>query len=154
MWMKNLNRPFLLFYGTCKANHGKAGGGGILFESSGNNPITYEWGLEENSNNRAEAYGFFLGTEILKQRKMLNPLILGDSAIIIQAMVGRSNPTNKALSQIIRRIKKNLINMGKVSFKHILRENNKIADTQANIVVTWSPGESRISHDIVQIPIP
>ncbi len=154
MWMKNLNRPYLLFYGTCKANPGKARGGGILFESSGNNPITYEWGLEENSNNRAGAYGLLLGTTILKQRKMLNPIILGDSSIIIQAMVERSTPTNKALIQIIKRIRKKLINMGKVSFKHILRENNKIADIQANRAVTQSPGESRTSHDIVQIPIP
>jgi len=152
--MKNINRPCLIFYGASKENPRKIGSRGILFESGGNNPITYEWGLEENSNNRVEAYGLLLGTSILKQRKMQNPVILGDSTFIIQAMAERSTPTNNALSQIIRRIRKNLVNMGKVSFKHILVENNKTTNIQGNIAITRSPGESQISHDIVQIPIP
>ena len=86
----------------------------------------------KNSNNRAEAYTLLMGTMILKKRKIQNPIIMGDSAIIIEAMLSLRTPPNGAMGRIVNTIRKNTIDLGSVTFKHILWENNNNADHQAN----------------------
>lgn len=57
---------------------------------------------------------------------------MGGSVIIIEAMDRNKNPTNSAMNRIYKRIRTNLDNAENVTFKHILREHNKIADNYAN----------------------
>lgn len=64
-----MSRHCLFFDGASRNNPGSAGAGGILLKLEGNNLVTYEWGLREASNNRAEAYGLLMGTKILKKRE-------------------------------------------------------------------------------------
>lgn len=82
-----MNRNCLFFDGASKKNRGRAGAGGILLKPRGDNPITYGWGLGETSNNKAEAYGLLIGTKILKEKEIKDPIIMGDSTIIIEAMI-------------------------------------------------------------------
>jgi len=42
----------------------------------------------------------------------MNPIILGDSTILIQAMVKKTNSKIVALSKITKRINQHLINLG------------------------------------------
>lgn len=55
-------------------------------------------------NNIVEAYGLLLGVKILKERRIMNPIIIGDSSIIIQAMVNGNSLKNVALHHILERI--------------------------------------------------
>jgi len=114
----------LQFDGASKNNPGKAGAGGIIFYPSGKKIVTYEWGLGQISNNKAEAYNLFMGTKIIKKRGIQNPIILGDSAIIIEAMNQTKSPSNEFMSRIIKRIRNNLEDSGSVTFKHILKLHN------------------------------
>ena len=107
--MKNIDKHYLFFDGSSKNNLGRAGAGVILL--GGTNPVTFEWGLGKTSNNRAEAYGLLLGTTILKKRNIQNPIIMGDSAIIIQATINMRNPPNVAMGQIVKQITQNLANL-------------------------------------------
>ena len=104
--MEKLNGPCLLFDWASTSNQGKAGALGLIFNLGGINPITYEWGLWELSINRAEAYNLLLGTKMLRQWGMKNPVIMGDSTIVIQSTVERIRLNNRILSQIIKRVEK------------------------------------------------
>jgi len=55
----------------------------------------------------AEAYSLLLGTYILKKLQAKNPVIIGDSEIVIVAMVSRADFKNQALNRIKHRIKDN-----------------------------------------------
>jgi len=85
---------------------------------------------------------------------MKNPVIMGDSVIIIQSMVERRSLKNQIQSQMIKRVEKNLQYLGEVTFNHILRENNGTTDTRANLAVNHPMGESRIDNETTQKSIP
>ena len=63
---------------------------------------------------------------------MHNPIIFGDSSIIIHAMVSGNRPKNAALCQIFSRVDKYGMQVGGNEYYHILRNNNKLADSQKN----------------------
>eukprot|EP00253_Pinus_taeda_P014530 PITA_14530 len=58
-WLSNYNRFFLFFDGATKSNPGLAGAGGLICNANGDCIVRYEWGLAENSNNRAEGLALF-----------------------------------------------------------------------------------------------
>lgn len=65
---------------------------------------SYEWGLGETTNNKLEAYNLLLGIRILKKQEIKYPIIIGDSANVIEAMVNGKNPSNTTISRIYQRI--------------------------------------------------
>ena len=102
-WIYSLNRVCLFFYGASKKNLGKAGSGGLIILQDKARQISYNWGLGQISNNNAEAHGLLLGLKILRDRKINNAIIFGDSSLIIQAMVRKTPPKNATLNQILHR---------------------------------------------------
>jgi len=84
------------------------------------------------TNNQVEAYNLLIGTKILKKNQIKDPIIIGDSTIIIAAMEAGKELKNAALNKIRQRILDNKKNMEKVVFKHVLRTQNKEADSLAN----------------------
>jgi len=127
-WIQNQKRPSLQFDGASKNNPGQAGTRGVIKDHQGKNIVTYEWGLGVMSNNRAEAYSLLLGTSILKNLGLQNPLIIGDSAIIIAAMVSGKDFKQDALNNIKARINDNIRDLIGATFKHVLRSSNREAD--------------------------
>jgi len=79
---------------------------------------------------------------------------MGDSTIIIEAMVSRRNPPNAAMHRILKRIRQNMEGIGNVTFKHILSENNNISDHHANLAVARSEGETRVVEEVFLTSIP
>jgi len=131
-WIQNQKRPSLHFDGASKNNPGQAGAGGVIKDHQGKTIVTYEWGLGTMSTNRAEAYSLLLGTSIVKKPGLQNPLIMGDSAIIIAAMVSGRDFKQTTLNNIKSRIMDNIREINGVTFKHVLRSSNTEADDQAN----------------------
>ena len=68
-WRKNQNRYCLYFDGASKHNPGKVGVGRIILDPDGKENVTYEWGLVQISNNKAEAYSLLMGTRITKKKR-------------------------------------------------------------------------------------
>ena len=106
------------------------------------------------SNNKAKAYGLILGLKILRDRKINNAIIFGDSSLIIQVMVSKSPPKNLALNQILHRAKNLATHIGKIEYYHILREKNEKADLQENEGVQRNIGQVIIDGITYHIPIP
>lgn len=142
-WVQDQQRHTLHFDGAAKNNPGRAGAGGIIKDTQGKILVKYEWGLGQMSNNQAESYSLYLGTKILSRLRIQNPIIMGDSAIVIAAMAKRSDFKKEALNSIKARIETNIADLGKVTFKHVLRENNSEADEQANLASTRPTGQAR-----------
>ena len=131
-WRKNQNRYCLYFDGSSKHNLGKAGAGGIILDPDWKENATYEWELGQISNNKAETYNLLMGTRIIKKREIQNPLIIGDSTIIIEAMTRNKNPRNEFMNRILRRIKMNLDGSSDVIYRHVLRIHNQQVEYFAN----------------------
>lgn len=153
-WRENQKSYCLFFDGASKNNPGKAGVGGIIIDPWGKAMVSYEWGLGETTNNKAEAYNLLMGSRIIKKRAIKDPLIMGDSTVIIEAMASKKSPSNSAMNRIYKRIRKNLDNAGKVTFKHILREHNKIVDKYANKATNRSEGDIRENKELYYKSIP
>jgi ribonuclease HI len=60
-WKSSLNTSILSFDGASKDNPGKAGGGGVIRDPTGNIVIRYAWGLGIEPNNKAEALALWQG---------------------------------------------------------------------------------------------
>ena len=80
----------------------------------------------------AEAYGLWQGLKQLLVKKVDEVMVFGDSRIIIQAMNGGRRSDNIRIARLIRRIRSITKLFRKVSFYHILRDLNVLADTAAN----------------------
>lgn len=65
-----------------------------------------------------------MGTIIIQKISIQDPIIIGDSAIIIEAMARDKNPNNEFINRVYRRSMKNLEGSGDVIFRHILRTHN------------------------------
>jgi len=116
-WILAQNRNTLHFDGASKNNPGKAGAGGIIKDQQGKVLVIYEWGLGQMSNNMAEAYSLLLGTNILNQLRIRNPIILGDLAIVIAALASGAKFKKAALNNLKCRIMDNIRNMGGRNFQ-------------------------------------
>jgi len=86
-WLKNNNRHYLSFDGAAKSNPRATRVGGVIFNANGDNIPSYEWGLCHTSNNRAEALALYQGLIQLGKLGIDTFTILGDSTILVSAMV-------------------------------------------------------------------
>lgn len=153
-WIQNQKRPFLQFDGASKNNPGQAGAGGVIKDLQGKTIVTYEWGLGTMSNNKAEAYSLLLGTSIARNLDLQNLLIMGNSAIIIAAMVSGKDFKQMALNNIKSRIMDNIKEINGVIFKHVLRGSNTEADEQANKATSRQTGQVRENDAVYDKAIP
>ena len=81
-----------------------------------------------------------MGTRIIRKREIQNPIIIGDSTIIIEAMARNKNPSNEHMNRIFRRIRKNLEGSSDVIYRHVLRIHNQQADYFVNQAVKKNEG--------------
>jgi len=112
----------------------------VIFNANGDNILSYEWGLFHTSNNRAEALALYQGLIQLGKLGIDTFTILGDSAIVVSAMVQNMDLPNALLQQIIRRCRILANTMKDVRYYHVLRSLNKIAESQANKACARSLG--------------
>lgn len=99
-WIQNQKKYTLKFDGASKNNPDRVGAGGIIHDHEGEVISSYEWGLGNMSNNKAEAYSLFLGTCILNKLQTKDPVVIRDSLIIIAAMGTGGEFKNQALNRI------------------------------------------------------
>ena len=76
-------------------------GGGVLFEPDEVHESLYSWGLEEDTNNIVEYLSLWKGLFQFHAHGISEIIVIGDSRLIIQAMVTKSLPTQMKLWQII-----------------------------------------------------
>eukprot|EP00253_Pinus_taeda_P006677 PITA_06677 len=134
-WRSALEEHCLFFDGASKGNPGVAGSGGVLLSPGGFPEMRFHWGLGIETNNRAEALALWQGLTQAIKRNILSLAVFGDSRLIIQAMLRPKNPHQIQLASVIRKIRLLLPKFIKISFFHILRNLNSLADNEANLGV-------------------
>ena len=84
------SKPNLL---TMNKGFGVASGVGIILDPENQVKITYSWGIEENTNNIAEALSLWQGISKMTAHNIENEMVFGDSHLIIQALLSNSIPS-------------------------------------------------------------
>jgi ribonuclease HI len=153
-WLKTQARHSLFFDGAAKGNPGKAGAGGVVVNPFGDKIHSYAWGLGYSSSIQAEALALFQGLKILKDLNIKEANVIGDSQIIINAMVSNSPASDLKLSRLIIRIKGLGNYFQNLRYYHVLRIHNKEADIEANKAALLSAGVKMKDEEESWEPIP
>jgi ribonuclease HI len=125
-----------------------------LFDLRGNQIDYYAWGFVNVFNNMVEAYSLWKGLDIKKEEGLKTLIILGDSMLVMRAMVGNSEPGRNALTILILRIHKILESFDEVTLFHIKRELNGIVDQWVKVASYLSLGSCIKSGVCGLTPIP
>lgn len=62
----------------------RARAGKIIVAPRGEEQLSFELGLKQEPNNRVEGYGLLLSVSILRELHIQDPIILGESTMLIQ----------------------------------------------------------------------
>ena len=127
------------FDGTYKDNPGDSGYGGIFREHNGNPLLIFYGSIGWDSNNSAELEGLWKGLFLSQHHNYFPIEIEGDSQILINAanQLLMGAPTSKVpeswrLAVRLELIEKWLKHNRAISFKHVKRSGNKLADLLEN----------------------
>ena len=112
-----------------------AGAGGIIKNKEGIIVSKFAWGLGQSTSMQAEALALLQGINKAKANGILDVSIIGDSQSIIKVLVEDSLPADIRLARVISRIRILVKSLQTASFLHVLRENNKEVDLEANRAV-------------------
>lgn len=124
--------------GGSRGNPGDAGAGAIAKDSQGKTLATVSAYLGVRTNNFAEYEAIILMCEMLikilskKERSGAVININMDSELVVKQMKGIYKVKNSVLRIQYARLTALIFSFGKVSFKHVPRTQNKIADCLAN----------------------
>jgi ribonuclease HI/exonuclease III len=153
-WLNNHSKHTLLFDGAAKGNPGKAGAGGVIKNPVGRIEHSFAWGLGHNTSIQAEALALFQGLKQVKDLGIKEVNVIGDSQSIIKVIVDNSAPKDFRLARLATRIKSLTKSFQSINFFHVLRENNKDADAEANKAALLSAGTLLRDRDEDWDPIP
>ena len=92
----------------------------------------YAWGLGSESNNIVEFCGLLQGLRIACSKGISSLVVFGDSRMLIQALINQKRPTQLKLALIYQKIRQLSQSFQSISFYHILRGLNHLADIEAN----------------------
>ena len=115
-----------------------AGAGGILLDPGGQVEQIFAWGLGSRTNNEAEWMELLQGLQLIRDKKLRKVLIFGDSRHVIYKMINGYPSGDIKCRRLYKKAKQLLPHSSE--FYHILRHNNKEADTMANIGARLSQG--------------
>lgn len=132
----------LNFDGASKGNPRRTGFGGVIRDYQGNPLITFFGSIGWNTNNAAELEGLWRGLNLAQKQGLLPLIVEGDSQIIINmaSKLQQGSPVHKVSSSWrmatrLERLQQWIGHNQAISFKHIRREGNKLADFLANLGV-------------------
>ena len=94
--------------------------------------------MRYNTSIQAKALALFQGLKQVKDLGIKEVNVIGDSQSIIKTIVDNSAPTDFRFARLMTRIKTLVKTFQSLNFFHVLRENNKDADSEANKAVLLS----------------
>ena len=143
------NKYEIYFDGCSKGNPGLAGAGAVLYENSNEIEAISLFVGENETNNVAEYRGLILALTIGIRNNNKEVTIKGDSLLVIQQMTGNYQVKSNHLIDLYLQAKELEKWYTKVEYKHVIRSDNKRADTLANdATITYS--SMRTSRDIIK----
>jgi len=99
--LSNQTLPSLFFDGVAKGNPGRVGAGGIIINPKDSSTHRFAWGLGHTTSIQAKVMALFQRIKTLKVLGLTEATALGDSQVIINAMVTKKNPVDFRLARTI-----------------------------------------------------
>jgi ribonuclease HI len=153
-WKTRRKAHILSFDGASKGNPGQAGGGGIIENPLEATTINFALGLGIESNNRAEALALWQGLIQAKRHRIQDLVIIGDSRVVIQALIRHSKTQSASLNNLLDKIHLLLRNFKSYKLYHVLRELNGKADVEANKGTLLAPGILKVNEMVSSVALP
>lgn len=121
--------------GGSRGNPGPSASGFVLLNMD--DQVIYEGGLYlgVTTNNQAEYHAVRLGLEEAKKRNVQEVQVFLDSLLVVNQMKGIFKIRNRDLWPIHQNIKELVAGFKKVTFTHVPRELNKLADAMVNQIL-------------------
>ncbi|MFC1722242.1 ribonuclease HI family protein [Patescibacteria group bacterium] len=118
--------------GGSRGNPGPGAIGIVLINGAGE--VIYEMAkyIGECTNNEAEYLGILFGLKAAQERDVSNLDVFMDSELVIKQLKGDYKVKNARLIKICNEVKSISANFNKISFTHVKRVNNKMADSLVN----------------------
>jgi ribonuclease HI len=118
--------------GGSRGNPGIAGCGAVLYDDKKKEIANDKKFCGIQTNNFAEYQGLIIGLELALKYKITDLVVFMDSKLIVEQMSGNYKVKNAGLKPLFEQAKNLSENFTGISYKHVRREKNKIADTLAN----------------------
>lgn len=132
----------LYFDGASRGNPGPASFGGVIYDSTGKEVLTYNKAIGRFTNNVAEYMGVLVGLKICIENGIKKVDIYGDSKLVVEQLNGNWKVKNENMKKIYDEIQDLLHPKGDffkkghifehLTFNHVRRHLNKRADQLAN----------------------
>jgi len=146
----------LNFNGASKGNPGMASYGGIFRDHGGKPLLLFFGSIGWDTNNSAELKGLWQGLCLAQQYGFFPIVIEGDSQILINIanQILQRTPAHKVVSSgrlaaHLEHIEKWLLTNRAITFQHVKREGNKVADLLENMGVDSEIVLNASSFDIL-----
>lgn len=127
--------------GGSRGNPGPAACGIVVYDASGRELHQLQKTIGSTTNNQAEYQALVLGLElILEKYQQAEVLVRMDSELVVRQLKGEYKMKNAELRPWFDRIK-SLVSLlgGPVTFEHVRREQNKLADQLVNAALDEPP---------------
>jgi len=121
--------------GASRGNPGPAAAGGVIYSQTDEIIAEISKPLGIQTNNVAEYLALKLTLERALELGINNVEVFMDSKLVVEQIQGRWKIKNERLREINDEIKLILTQFQNISFKHIPRNLNKIADQLANMAL-------------------
>jgi ribonuclease HI len=125
-------KGFLFTDGGSRGNPGIAGCGAVLYDDKRKEIAVDKKFCGIQTNNFAEYQGLIIGLELALKNEITDLVVFMDSKLIVEQMSGNYKVKNVGLKPLFEQAKNICENFAGISFKHIPREKNKVADMLAN----------------------
>ncbi len=120
--------------GGSRGNPGPAACGAVVYDAEGKELHRLQKTIGSTTNNQAEYQALVLGLElILEKYHQAQVLVRMDSELVVRQLKGEYKMKNAELRPWFDRIKSLISLLGEqVTFEHVRREQNKLADKLVN----------------------
>lgn len=126
------NHYTLMFDGGSRGNPGLCGSGFVIYKDE----ISMWQGCkkvsDKNTNNFAEYMGLILGLAFAIDKGIEYLHVKGDSLLVINQLLGKWKVNSKNIEPLFKQAKKLVSTFKVITFNHVKREQNKVADMLAN----------------------
>ncbi len=136
---KNPRKNGVIFTdGGSRGNPGISGCGVVLYDEKKNKIATDKKFCGIQTNNFAEYQGLIIGLELAIKNEVTDLMVYMDSKLIVEQMNGNYKVKNVGLKPLFEQAKNLSENFAGISYKHVRREKNKVADQLANEAMDYA----------------
>lgn len=129
--------------GGARGNPGPAGWGVVVQDGSGEVVAELFGALPHSTNNVAEYNGLLAALDWCAEHGATIVHVKSDSLLLVQQMRGVYKVKNAGLKPLHARAQLTAHRIGRVTYQHVPREQNKEADRLANLAMDEAASESR-----------